>query len=191
MKMRAMLVGASSLALLCACGETESRAQTPAAEAGPAAASAEKTAASAPATELAPVTAEERALMIAALRLQEAPGGKVVNDCSEAIDPGLHAVDMGGAVGRALLFVMGGGPNSLTCYGMTGMQFRLFRAGAGEVERLHTGLGHFAPMETRHDGVRDFTVGGPGFAFPAIEWNGAAFVAGRSIPDTEFPPSLN
>ena len=129
--------------------------------------------------------------MIAALGLEAADGGMVVNDCGEAVTPELHALDMGGAVGRAPLLAVGRGPETLTCYGMTGMQFHLFRAAGGEVERLHSDFGHFAPMETRHQGVRDFAVGGPGFEFPVMEWNGKASVAGRTIPDTEFPQSLN
>lgn len=205
-----LVVGASALAILCACGKSESKAADAATADAAAAVDASATAkaspevkvaatstpaASAPADAksgaVAPVSAEERAAMIAALQLREAPGGMVMNECEEPVEPGIYPTDLGGAVGRALLFVMGGGPNTASCYGMTGMQFHLFRKNGAAWERIFSDFGSFAPMETRHDGVRDFAVGGPGFEFPTYQWNGKAFVAGPTIPDTEFPASLN
>lgn len=183
MRLRAIGLGASALVLVCGCGKSNEGN----AAAEPAAVAAESVSAAA---DPSIVTADERAAAIAALGLQAESGGKVMNDCGEAIEPGVHAVDLGGAVGRALLVVMSGGPNTISCYGMTGMQFFLLRNEGGWTQ-IFADFGHFAPMDTVHEGVRDFAVGGPGFEFPVYEWTGAGYGPGRTIADTEFPQSVN
>jgi hypothetical protein len=139
----------------------------------------------------APLSAEERTAAIAALDLAAAPGGEVINDCGEATRPDVYVAELGGAVGRALLVVVGGGPTTLTCYGMSGMQFFLLMGEGDGWKTIFSGQGHLAVMESEHHGVRDIAVGGPGFEFPAYEWNGTKYVFGRMIPDGELPASLN
>jgi hypothetical protein len=144
-----------------------------------------------PQTEPTAVSAQERTAAIAALPLEPAPGGAVMNDCGEATVPDIHVAQLGGAVGRALLVVVGGGPTTLTCYGMSGMQFSLLMREGDAWKTIFRGQGHFAVMESEHRGVRDIAVGGPGLEFPAYEWNGTAYVFSRMIPDGELPASLN
>lgn len=142
-------------------------------------------------TTPAAVSDEERFQAIASLGLEYDADGQVLNDCGEAVTPDVHATDLGGAIGRALLVVMKGGPNTASCYGDTGMQFFLLKAEGSGFKQIASGMGHFAPMATEHNGVKDFAVGGPGMEFPVYEWSGRAYVATRQIPDTEFPQSLN
>lgn len=139
----------------------------------------------------APVTGDERAGATYAIGLKPQPDGQVMNDCGEAVTPDFYAVELGGDVGRALLVVMKGGPNTLTCYDMTGMQFALLKSKGRVMTNIMSGAGHFAPMETTHQGVKDVAVGGPGFEFPVYEWTGVAYEQARTIPDTEFPASVN
>jgi len=68
-----------------------------------------------------PLRAQQLAAAYRTLNLTAAPNGQVMNACEEAVTPAVHAAELGGAVGRAYLIVVGGGPNTLTCYGMTGM----------------------------------------------------------------------
>ncbi|MEQ1931503.1 MAG: hypothetical protein ABL957_13380, partial [Parvularculaceae bacterium] len=139
----------------------------------------------------APVSGDERAGALHALGLKFASAGQVMNACDEAISPDIHAVELGGEVGRALLVVMKGGPNTASCYGMTGMEFHLMKQKGRVLTVILTGAGHVAPMESAHLGVKDIAVGGPGFEFPVYEWTGATYESTRTIPDSEFPVSIN
>jgi hypothetical protein len=130
---------------------------------------------------------DERMLAIASLGLDHDPDGLVINECGEAVAPDVYPVDMGGDVGRAILVVMKGGRTTTACYGDTGMKFFLLRQDGENYEIIASDHGHFAPMETEHEGVKDFAVGGPGMEFPVYEWNGKTFVSLRKIPDAEFP----
>jgi hypothetical protein len=103
----------------------------------------------------------------------------------------MHAVELGGEVGRAFLLVIAGGPNSLTCYGMTGMSIFLYRVVGNRFALIHQGFGHLAVLPSEVNGVREIAIGGPGFTFPVLRWNGREFEPWRSISDTGFPASLN
>lgn len=140
---------------------------------------------------LGAVSDEERMLALAALGLDHDPDGQTINDCGEAVEPDVHAIDMGGAVGRALLIVMKGGPTTAACYGDTGMKFFLMKQDGENYKTVASDMGHFAVMETETAGVKNFAVGGPGFEFPVYEWNGRTFVSLRTIPDTELPETVN
>lgn len=119
-------------------------------------------------------------------------GNGVLNDCDEVVRPDVHAAELGGAVGRAFLIVVGGGPESLTCYGVTGMAIYLLKPEGQGFRTLYSGVGHLVIMPTSHNGVRDILIGGPGLEFPELHWNGSAYQHGGTIPDSqELPPSLN
>jgi hypothetical protein len=139
----------------------------------------------------APLSEEEHAAAIAALNMPAAEAGQVVNACDEAVTPDVYAAELGGAVGRAFLVVVGGGPTTASCYGDTGMQFFLFKQGDTGLKLILSDFGHFAVMNTEHLGVKDISIGGPGFAFPVLEWNGQTFVPSRTIKEGEFPQPLN
>jgi len=196
---RMMVVFAAGLIALAACGRSGDKAENAAdstvineaapAEAPPESQQPARLAARTPASS--GVTDVERAAALAALNMPAGDPGQVINNCDEAVTPDVYAADIGGAVGRAFLVVVGGGPNTVACYGDTGMQFFLFREGADGLQLALSDFGHFAVMDTEHLGVRDVAIGGPGFEFPVLEWNGEAFVPSRTIKDTEFPQSLN
>ncbi len=117
--------------------------------------------------------------------------GQIVNDCGEKVTPSVHRAPLGGEVGTAWLVVIGGGPNMLTCYGMTGMAITLLRAQGDAYTPIFQGAGHLAIMPTAHEGVKDIAIGGPGFEFPVLRWDGRTYVNDRTISDGEFPQSLN
>lgn len=137
------------------------------------------------------VSDEERMLVLAATGLDHDPDGLTINDCGEAVEPDVHAIDMGGDVGRALLVVIKGGPTTAACYGDTGMKFFLMRQDGDNYKTVASDMGHFAVMDTQTQGVKDFAVGGPGFEFPVYEWNGRTFVSLRTISDAELPATVN
>jgi hypothetical protein len=75
---------------------------------------------------------------------------------------------------------------------MTGMAIDLIKPEAGGFRSLYSGHGHLAIMATSHGGVRDILIGGPGFEFPVMHWNGDIYEYGRTVSDAEeLPPSLN
>lgn len=145
-----------------------------------------------PAYMPAPLSADKLALALKALNLKPAPLGKVMNDCGEAVTPGVHTAELGGDVGRAYLIVVPGGPNSVTCYGDNPGALYLLRATKeGAFTLIFSDRGFLAVMPDTHKGVHDVAVGGPGFEFPVYEWNGSTFVRSRSIKDSELPETLN
>lgn len=193
-----VFTAAASLLALAACGQSGDKAPSADSaivnEAAPAEAQPEsqvpaRLAAQSPAPSS--VTEAERAAAIAALNMPAGDPGQVINNCDEAVTPDVYAAELGGAVGRGFLVVVGGGPNTVACYGDTGMQFFLFKQGADGLQSILSDFGHFAVMESEHFGVRDVAIGGPGFEFPVLEWNGESFIPSRTIKDTEFPQSLN
>lgn len=200
----AVLLAATLLAAACTQQKVEAAAATPGetnspapaeviamAEPEPQAVASGEASAEEATTELAAVSDEERMLAIASLGLDHDPDGRAINDCGEAVTPDVHAIDMGGDVGRALLIVMKGGPTTAACYGDTGMKFFLVKQDGENFKTVASDTGHFAPLESETSGVRDFAVGGPGFEFPVYEWNGRTFVSLRKISDADLPPTVN
>lgn len=151
-------------------------------------------AASRPAAEPAPATldAKQREAAYRSLELPSAGDGQVLNACDEIVRPDVLAAELGGAVGRAYLIVVHGGPEVRTCYGMSGMAIHLIKPAGGSFRTLYSGRGHLVIMPTSHNGVRDILIGGPGMEFPVMHWNGSRYELGRMHPDGEpFPESLN
>jgi len=67
------------------------------------------------------------------------------------------------------------------CYGNTGTGFTLLsRQADGSWSRLYQSQG-VADFLTTHgaDNLPDVSIGGPGFCFPVVRWNGSAYVENR------------
>lgn len=125
------------------------------------------------------------------LQLTANAGGEVKNACDEYVTPQIAAAELGGSIGRATLITLGGGPSMPSCYGMTGTVFYLLKSEGEAFKTIFQDNGSLAVMATSHNGVKDIAVGGPGFEFPVYHWDGAKYVKGRTIKDTEFPAPLN
>jgi len=70
---------------------------------------------------------------------------------------------------------------STFCFGMTGMGYSLVsRNAAGQWKLLSDGPGIVRFLDTKGAGNwPDMEVGGPGFCFPVLRWNGTAYVLNR------------
>jgi hypothetical protein len=145
-----------------------------------------------PAQPSATLEGERLAAALRSLGLQSVGRGQVVNACDEVVTPEVHAADLGGSVGRAFLIVVGGGPEMLSCYGMTGSAIHLVKPEGQGFRTLYSGVGHLLILATSHRGVRDLAIGGPGFELPVMHWNGDTYVEGGTVRDSEsLPPPLN
>ncbi len=132
------------------------------------------------------VTAAERAAILTALG-EGGAAAQLENECGEMVAPQFLPADVGPGVGRAVAFVMSGGPNMASCYG-DGPYVRLMRNSGGEWTEIYSRRGGMvAILPTRHRGGNDLADGGPGFSFPVWEWNGTAYAfAHREIADTDL-----
>lgn len=66
------------------------------------------------------------------------------------------------------------------CFGNTGTGFTLLtRAATGAWRKLHQSQGVATFLKTRANGWPELEVGGPGFCFPVLRWNGMAFARHR------------
>jgi hypothetical protein len=133
----------------------------------------------------------ERAAIFTTLELASVGSNQVINACDEAITPALYSVQLGGAVGTAVLVVLSGGDNNPSCYGMTGMEITLLKASDVGYKTLLSTQGQLGVLTTATNGVLDIAIGGPGFEFPVYSWNGATFERAGTIADTEFPIPVN
>jgi hypothetical protein len=69
---------------------------------------------------------------------------------------------------------------SAYCFGDAGTGFTLLtRSPAGQWRVLHKSAGMATFLKTRAKGWPELEVGGPGFCFPVLRWNGKAFVTHR------------
>jgi hypothetical protein len=133
------------------------------------------------------ITDADRAAILAVLGLSAEADGRVVNECGDAVVPSFLPAELGGSVGTAILFAIGGGPSLASCYG-DGPDIHLFtRDGAGWRE-IYSARGRMLIiLKSATGGVRDIADGGPGFSFPVWSWNGSRYVpANREISDAEL-----
>jgi hypothetical protein len=131
------------------------------------------------------VTAAERAGILTALQMRANAQGQVENECGDLVTPEFRPLDLGSGVGRAVAFIIGGGPSAAACYG-DGPLIVVYRNSGGawrEIYMLRGGM--MIILSTQHRGANDVANGGPGFSFPVMEWNGAAYApANREISDS-------
>lgn len=167
----AQTLSASLLFALAACGQAaapgEADAQTTAAASGE-------------------VSAADRSAILHTANAQPDSSGQVENECGEKITPRLLPVDMGGAVGTAVLLVMEGGPNTASCYGDGPGLTLLARDGANWRFVYDSRGGYMSVLTSQTNGVHDIAFAGPGFEHPLFTWNGTEFApAGRTVSDAQ------
>jgi hypothetical protein len=135
----------------------------------------------------AAASAADQAAILRMFSLSANASGQVMNECGELVTPQFLPAELGGTVGTATLFVMGGGPNTATCYGDGPDLHLIMRDGAGWRE-IYSARGRMLivlPGSTR--GVRDIADGGPGFSFPLWQWNGREYAnTNREVSDAEI-----
>ncbi len=132
------------------------------------------------------VSAADKAAVLRALTVRADARGQVENDCGEKVTPKFVPAALGGAVGTAILFVMEGGPNTVSCYG-DGPGLTLMKREGATFREIYSARGRSIIVLPRMtSGVHDFADGGPGFSFPVWAWNGTRYAAtGRQISDAE------
>jgi len=163
------------LVALAACGQA----------AAPADADAQTAAAGSEAAAASGVTDSDKTAILAAMQLQADAQGQVRNECGDMVTPQFLPVDLGAGVGRALAFMIGGGPSMASCYG-DGPLVVIYRHSGGAWREIYQQRGGIpAILSTQHGGGNDLAAGGPGFSFPVWQWNGAAYeYANREVPDS-------
>jgi hypothetical protein len=134
----------------------------------------------------AALAAPEAAELGKAIGMTIAEGGTVENMCGEVVETTVTPIDFGGAVGIAHLLLIPGGPDTLTCYGDVPGDMYMFVAETGGFRQVFAGGGYIMVLPSVHDGVHDFALGGPGFAFPRYVWNGTEFEAKGEISDQDL-----
>ncbi|WP_395645866.1 hypothetical protein [Terricaulis sp.] len=138
----------------------------------------------------AQISAADRAALMRAMSVTPDAHGQVVNACEEKVTPQLVNVDLGGAVGTAVLAVIPGGPNTASCYGDGPGDMHLFRRTGSTFTEIHALTGAFlVVLGTSHAGVRDIVDGGPGMSHPVYWWNGSAYVQHGQIADSAMGDS--
>jgi hypothetical protein len=130
------------------------------------------------------VAEADRAAILTTLKLSADANGQVLNECGDRITPQLLGVDVGEAVGPAVLVVMTGGPSLASCYG-DGPGLTLLRRDATVWKQIYSSRGgSLVVMKESHNGARDLVFGGPGLSHPAFEWTGSSYEpAGREVSD--------
>lgn len=168
------IISATLLFALAACGQAAAPTDAGAA-----------TAAEASAAGGAEVSDAEKSAILAALSLSANAQGLVQNECGDMVTPQFILTDLGAGVGRAVAFVIGGGPSAAACYG-DGSMVQLMRHENGswrEIYQVRGGMMIILP--TTHNNANDLADGGPGFSFPVWEWNGNEYAgAGREVADS-------
>lgn len=149
-----------------------------------AAAPSEGAAAPAAAADATAITQADKTAILTVLSAHPDARGQVINACEEKVTPSFHPVDLGGAVGVAILAIIPGGPNTLTCYGDgPGDMHVMRRTGAGFTDIYPMSGAYLVVLPSTHHGVRDIVEGGPGFSHPLAWWNGSAYEPHGQISD--------
>lgn len=163
--------------LMAACGQA----------AAPDSADAQPAAAAAPAAE---VSAADRTAILTLMNTPADASGQVENECGERVTPKFETVELGGAVGAAVLLVMEGGPNAASCYG-DGPGLSLWRRDGANFTNIYSSRGAMlVVMPARGNNARDLVEGGPGFEHPLYMWNGTEYAFARSIADQQMGDNL-
>lgn len=141
----------------------------------------------APSAPIPTPSAAEKSAILRQLALTSDAKGLVENACGERVAPKFVGIDLGGTAGRAVVFVMEGGPNTAACYG-DGPDLKVMRRmdkGFREIFAMQGGM--MIVMPTKGSAARDIAAGGPGFSFPLWRWNGTTYVQTRlAISDKDI-----
>jgi hypothetical protein len=131
------------------------------------------------------ISAADHAAILTSQNLNADARGQVENECGERVSPQYLNADIG--EDAAVLLVMSGGPNTVTCYG-DGPGLTLLKREGPTWRAIYFSRGGFmAILPTEHAGMRDIAFAGPGFEHPLFVWNGAEYApANRSISDTQL-----
>lgn len=134
----------------------------------------------------AAVSSADRASILRSLKMVADSRGQVENECSEKVTPQFLSADLGGVVGVAVLLVVEGGPNSVSCYG-DGPGLTLMKREAVGWRNIYSSRGgYMAILKTQHGGVHDIAFAGPGFKHPLWTWNGTTFtLSKRTVSDAQ------
>jgi hypothetical protein len=133
----------------------------------------------------AEVTDAEKTAILALMQMRANAQGQVENECGDMVTPQFTVTDFGSGVGRAVAFVIGGGPSAAACYG-DGSLVVVYRNTGDSWREIYMQRGGMpAILSTQHNGGNDIAAGGPGFSFPVWEWNGNEYTpANREVPDS-------
>jgi hypothetical protein len=133
----------------------------------------------------AEVTAADKTAILTAMNLRANAQGQVENECGDMVTPQFTPTDFGAGVGRAVVFIIGGGPSSAACYG-DGSLVVVYRNTGGSWREIYMQRGGMpAILSAQHHGGNDIAAGGGGFSFPVWEWNGNEYApANREVPDS-------
>lgn len=70
--------------------------------------------------------------------------------------------------------------SGIECYGAAGAGFALLtRSAEGRWRKLYQSPGMLTVLESRAEGWPELEVGGPGFCFPVLRWNGREYSVAR------------
>ena len=139
------------------------------------------------APEPSALTDADRAAILGTQQLSADAQGQVMNECGDLTTPQFLPVELGGSVGTAILFAIGGGPTMAACYG-DGPDLHLFVREAAGWREIYSARGQMLViLPSATGGVHDIADGGPGFSSPVWSWNGKRYApAGREISDAEL-----
>jgi hypothetical protein len=76
--------------------------------------------------------------------------------------------------------------NGTFCYGMAGQGFSLLSKASGKWQVIYASEGIPTFLVTKvktPDGWPDVQIGGPGFCFPVMRWNGKTYILNRKMAD--------
>jgi hypothetical protein len=152
---------------------------------GQAAAPSEADAQTGAAVATGDVTAAERTAILALLQMRANAQGQIQNECGDLVTPEFRPLDLGSGVGRAVAFIIGGGPSAAACYG-DGPLIVVYRNAGGSWRQIYMLRGGMMIiLSTQHRGANDVANGGPGFSFPVMEWDGNTYApANREVGDS-------
>jgi hypothetical protein len=130
------------------------------------------------------VSTAEKAAILALLHMRANAQGQVENERGDLVTPEFRPLDLGSGVGRAVAFIIGGGPSAAACYG-DGPLILVYRNTGNawrEIYQLRGGV--MIILSTQHRNANDVANGGPGFSFPVMEWTGNTYAhANREVGD--------
>lgn len=127
------------------------------------------------------LSAAEKSLVYQKLELKQGPDGRTLLSEDFEVDAHVYPTDVNGDGTEDVFIVM----SSMALYGNTGQGYALFlkNAAGTYTEQEESGAGIPAILKTKNLGYTDLLIGGPGFQYPALRWNGSAYKLWKQIKD--------